>query len=72
MLGTSSKSIINHHVIQDLGVDDHVPPVSGDAAHDDFDYFQSANRMGIECAFGILVTQSMALSFRRKKEYAQS
>ena len=29
---------------------------SGEAALDDFDFFQSPNRMAIECAFGILIT----------------
>jgi hypothetical protein len=28
---------------------------SGEAALDDFDFFQSSNRMAIECAFGILI-----------------
>ena len=32
-----------------------ITPSTGDAALDDFDFYQSSNRMAIECAFGILV-----------------
>jgi hypothetical protein len=32
-----------------------IVPSTGDASLDDFDFYQSSNRMAIECAFGILV-----------------
>lgn len=32
-----------------------ITPSNNDPALDDFDFYQSSNRMAIECAFGILI-----------------
>ena len=49
-----------------------ITPSTGDASLDDFDFYQSSNRMAIECAFGILVRRwgvlwrPLGMAFRRR------
>ena len=49
-----------------------VVPSTGSAELDDFDFYQSSNRMAIECAFGILVRRwgvlwrPLSMAFRRR------
>ena len=49
-----------------------IVPSTGDASLDDFDFYQSSNRMAIECAFGILVRRwgvlwrPLAMAFERR------
>tara|TARA_B110000046_G_scaffold159651_1_gene172307 strand:+ start:315 stop:1571 length:1257 start_codon:yes stop_codon:yes gene_type:complete len=49
-----------------------IVPSTGNASLDDFDFYQSSNRMAIECAFGILVRRwgvlwrPLGMAFRRR------
>ena len=49
-----------------------IVPSTGDASLDDFDFYQSSNRMAIECAFGILVRRwgvlwrPLSMAFHRR------
>ena len=52
-----------------------IVPSTGDVSLDDFDFYQSSNRMAIECAFGILVRRwgalwrPLAMAFPRRAPF---